>query len=111
MQIAKIENGAFVLDDYWKMFPNTSFHQSGPSLDWLDQHGCYPVSMWRDFDRKTQKLEQVEPYLDAGTVYTVQVVPLNDAELAAQAAQVAADVQEEAKRKRALAVAGIKVTT
>lgn len=87
MQIAKIEDGNITVADHREMFPNTSFPYSGPSAEWLASNGCAPVTVWKEHDRNTHKLEQVKPYLDGGVAYTVQVAPLNAEELAQRVAE------------------------
>lgn len=111
MQIAKFENNTITLGDYKLLFPDTSFHPSGPTPEFLAEHGCYPVSMWREFDRSTHKLEQVEPYLDGDTVYTVKAVPLTNEELAENDKIAKAEARREVIAIREEAVARIRVTT
>ena len=111
MLIAKIENGTVVTNNYWELFPNTSFHASGPTPEFLAEHNCYPVSMWREFDRNTHKLEQVEPYLDGDTVYTVKAVQLTNEELIDNAKQAEAEARRGVIALREEAVSRIRVTT
>lgn len=71
--IAKEENSEYIVADCCDLFPNTSFPESGPTNDWLQQNGCYPVSVYKDYDSNTQLLTPCIPYLENGIVYTVEV--------------------------------------
>lgn len=71
--IAKEENSQYIVADCCDLFPNTSFPESGPTNDWLQQNGCYPVSVYKDYDSNTQLLTPCIPYLESGIVYTVEV--------------------------------------
>ena len=88
-----IVNGQTVeqVGDYQVLFPNTSFPASGPTPEWMAENSCLPVTVWLPYDPTTQYLENVAPYRDGDTVYTVQVAPLTpemiDAMHQSQAAQ------------------------
>lgn len=95
MQIAKPENGGYVLIDVRAEFPNTSLPSSGPTPDFLAEHGYYKVSFWKDHNSATHKLQTCDPYLDGDTVRTVIAVPLSAEEIAAAEA-TAIKTKEEA---------------
>ena len=85
MLIAQIVNNIEItVADHRVLFPNTSFTDAGPTPDFMEQHGCYPVSVWRDHDQATQKLVATEPYREDGWVYTVVVEDLSEEELQAK---------------------------
>ena len=85
MLIAQIVNNVEItVADHRVLFPNTSFTDAGPTPDFMEQHGCYPVTVWRDHDQATQKLVATEPYLENGWVCTVTVEDLSDEEIQAK---------------------------
>jgi len=73
-----IVNGQTVeqVGDYQVLFPNTSFPPSGPDAEWMAENSCLPVTVWLPYDATTQYLENVAPYRDGDTVYTVVVATL-----------------------------------
>lgn len=71
--IAKEENSEYIVADCCEMFPNTSFPDTGPTEEWLQENGCYPVSVYKDYDPETQVLVPCTPYLENGIVFTVNV--------------------------------------
>lgn len=99
MQLAKVINGTVsAVGDYRSLFPQTSFSESGPSQSFLAENGCLPVSAWKQYDRNTQKLTPVAPYVDGQQVYTVRVDALTQADLDARKAQKAAEVRAQRDR-------------
>jgi hypothetical protein len=68
--------------DYREAFPNTSF-VNGPDDTFLTENGYAKVSVFRDYDSKTQKLVPAEPYFENGWVYTVEVADKTAEDLAA----------------------------
>ena len=82
MQVAIVDNGQVVeIGHYKTLFSNVSFPSSGPSDQWLSDHGAMRVSLFKDFDKQTQKLVSSDPYVENGWVYTVSVADLTDAEI------------------------------
>lgn len=105
MLIASIKNGAVVeIAEHRAMFPNTSFPVIGPSAEWLAEHNCMIVTLFKAHDRATQKLVTVEPYIEDGQVFTVQVQDKTQGELDAEqaAADAASKTANEARAKREL---------
>lgn len=95
MLIAKIE-GDLVLEvaDYRAIFPDVSFTEAGPTLEWLKENSCLPVTVWKAYNADTQVLEPCTPYIDGDTVYTVDVVDLTPEQIAEkQAAELLAKRQ------------------
>lgn len=82
MLIAKIDNPVPI--DYREVFNNTSFPPTGPSDDFLAEHGYAKVNVFRDHDRASQKLEICTPIYEAPWVYTVQVVNKTQEDFAAE---------------------------
>ena len=104
MLIAKVENGQVLeVADYRSIFPNTSFTASGPNDEFLAENGCMPVTMWRQYDQATEKLVNVDPYVEGNAVYTVAVEAKSqeeiDAETAAKTEAKAAEVRAERNEK------------
>lgn len=82
MQIARIENNNVVqLADYRELFPNTAFHSTGPSLEFLEENSCLPVSVFLTYDDQTHKLESIQPYILDNQVYTIHVIPLSEQDI------------------------------
>lgn len=66
------------------MYPNTSFPANGASDEWMADNNIKMIKKWREYDRATQKLTTVTPYLDGGKVYDVQVEALTAEEIQAK---------------------------
>ena len=111
MLIAKIENNKITIKDYRAMFPNVSFPSTGPDAQWMQDNGCMGVTVFKPHDRVTQKLVDVEPYIEDGQVFTVSVAPLSSEEIEANQAAAATAAREQAKAERQATVDAIKVTT
>jgi len=78
MQIA---NQDLIIKDHTEWFPNTSFGERGPSVEWITEAGYYVISVWKDHDSKTQKLVPAAPHLHDGMCCIVDVEPLTQEEL------------------------------
>ena len=91
--------------DHKSLFPNTSFPKSGPDVTWLATNSCAEVVTFLAFDSATQTCDGVDPYLDAGKVYTRRVTDMTSDEQAAvvTAANAAAATRNRAERDRRLA--------
>lgn len=100
MLIAKVENDQ-VLDvaDYKSMFPDTSFGTNGPDAQFMADNGCLGVTVWKPYDAATEKLVAVDPYVEDGQVFTIQVEPKTQEELDADIAN--ADAALKAARAEA----------
>jgi len=84
MLIAQILNDEITIQEHTTMFPNTSFSSQGPLLDFMEENNCLYVEISREYNASTEKLVRVDPYIENGKVYTVQVESLNADELQAQ---------------------------
>ena len=69
------------LGHYRTMFPNVSFPASGPDQHWMNQNNAKFVLSTKSFDRTTQKIESVDPYVEGDYVYNVRIVDLSDLEV------------------------------
>lgn len=64
------------------LFPQTSFPESGPNQEWLDENRCQIVKE-PIFDSTKQRLIDCSPYIDSnGIVFRHEVVDLTDQEIA-----------------------------
>ena len=78
MQLA---NSELIIKDHTEWFPNTSFGDRGPTLDWIAEQGYYVISVWKDHDQKIEKLVSTTPHLYDGMCCLVNVEPLTAEEL------------------------------
>jgi hypothetical protein len=78
MQIA---NQDLIIKDHTEWFPNTSFGERGPSVDWIKSEGYYVITVWKPYDHATEKLVPAAPHLHDGMCCLVDVEPLTQEEL------------------------------
>jgi hypothetical protein len=78
MQLA---NKDLIIKDHTEWFPNTSFGDRGPALDWVAEQGYYVITVWKPYDHKTEKLVSAAPHLYDGMCCLVDVEPLTAEEL------------------------------
>lgn len=78
MQLA---NQDLIIKDHTEWFPNTSFGDRGPTLDWIAKAGYYVITVWKPYDHSTEKLVSAAPHLYDGMCCTVNVEPLTTEEL------------------------------
>jgi hypothetical protein len=81
MQLA---NSELIIKDHTEWFPNTSFGDRGPSLDWIAEAGYYVISVWKPYDHATEKLVSAVPHLFDKMCCLVDVEPLTAEELQAR---------------------------
>ena len=81
MQLA---NQDLIIRDHTEWFPNTSFGDRGPSLDWIAEQGYYIISAWKPYDYATEKLVSAVPHLHDGMCCVVDVELLTAEELQAR---------------------------
>lgn len=79
-----IANENLIVKDHTEWFPNTSFGDRGPSLDWIAEAGYYVTSVYKPYDHATQKLVPANPHLFDGMCCLVDVEPLTEEELQAR---------------------------
>ena len=92
---------------YKDLFKNTSFPAFGPSDEFLASAGVYKVSVFRPYDRATQKLVPCDPVVEDGFAYVVAVEDKTEEEIAADVASKAAKVR--AQRDQLIAQSDWKV--
>lgn len=78
------ENTIEQTGDLSVLFPNVSFPPSGPEAEWAEENGLVPVTYWKPYDHASEKLASVEPYIEDGGVFAVEVQPLSQEEIAAR---------------------------
>jgi len=78
MQIA---NQDLIIKDHTEWFPNTSFGERGPSVEWIKSEGYYVITVWKPYDHATEKLVSAAPHLYDGMCCIVDVEPLTQEEL------------------------------
>lgn len=66
------------------LFANVSFPPSGPEAEWMEEQGIVPVTYWKPHDHATEKLVNVDPYIEDDGVFAVEVQPLTEEEIAAR---------------------------
>jgi len=64
--------------------PNTSFPANGASDQWMADNNIKMIKKWREYDRATQKLVKVDPYVEDGVVYDVRVEAMTTEEATAK---------------------------
>ena len=106
MQIAIIkDNKVESMGEHRDLFSNVSFPETGPSSEWMTENSVMPVTMSRSYDRMTQKITSVDPYIEDNVVYLHKIESLTDSEkTAAQTEannQTAASNREERNRRLA----------
>lgn len=80
---------------YRDAFPSVTFPVSGPSNEFLAEHGAYKVSLFKSHDRTTQKLVSCNPYIEDGFAYTVTVENKTAEELQADVNAKAAQMRSQ----------------
>ena len=81
MQIAIIkDNKVESMGEHRELFSKVSFPTSGPSSDWMTANSVMPVTMSRSYDMMTQKISNVDPYIESGVVYLHKIEALTDSE-------------------------------
>ena len=106
MQIAIIKDNAVeTMGEHRELFSNVSFPATGPSSDWMSENSVMPLIRYHSYNILTEKLVDVNPYIESGVVYLTKVEALTDSEkTAAQTARDNATTeQNRAERNRRLA--------
>ena len=86
MRLARLNGDTVVeVSDIKTLFPNVSFPSLGPDATWLLDNSCAKVGTL-SCDSATQTIQNSDPYLLDGVVYTRRVTDLTSAELDAEAA-------------------------
>jgi hypothetical protein len=65
------------------LYPTTTFPASGPSQEFLASENLQEIQLRKAYNPSTEKLAQVQPYLEGGVVYGVSVLALTQEELTA----------------------------
>lgn len=101
MDIAIIQDGQVVeIGHYKKLFPATAFPTTGPDESFMEANSALGVTVWKPYDKSTQKLITVEPYIEDNQVFTVDVVEKTEEDISQDTLNTANDVR--AKRNQLL---------
>lgn len=85
MFVAKVIDGQIAdTGKLAEMYPNTSFPANGASDQWMAANSIQVVKGYRDYDKATQKLTKVDPYVEDGVVYDVKVESMTTEEATAK---------------------------
>jgi len=76
-----LANQDLIIKDHTEWFPNTSFGDRGPTLDWIADQGYYVITVWKPYNHATEKLVPATPHLYEGMCCTVDVEPKTEQEL------------------------------
>jgi hypothetical protein len=76
-----LANQDLIIKDHTEWFPNTSFGDRGPTLDWIADQGYYVITVWKPYNHATEKLVPATPHLYEGMCCTVDVEPKSEQEL------------------------------
>jgi hypothetical protein len=76
-----LANQDLIIKDHTEWFPNTSFGDRGPTLDWIADQGYYVITVWKPYNHATEKLVPATPHLYEGMCCTVEVAALTEEEL------------------------------
>lgn len=76
-----LANQDLIIKDHTEWFPNTSFGDRGPTLDWIADQGYYVITVWKPYNHATEKLVPATPHLYEGMCCTVNVEPKTEQEL------------------------------
>ena len=76
-----LANQDLIIKDHTEWFPNTSFGDRGPTLDWIADQGYYVITVWKPYNHATEKLVPATPHLYKGMCCTVDVEPKTEQEL------------------------------
>ena len=84
MIYARVINGViYDMAPLSDLYPTTTFPASGPGQEFLASENLQEIQLRKAYNPNTEKLVQVQPYLESGVVYAVSVVSLTQEELTA----------------------------
>ena len=98
MQIAIIkDNQVERMGEHRELFKNVAFPKSGPPADWMTENSVMVVAVNRSYDRMTEKISKVDPYIEDNVVYLHKIESLTDSEKTA--AQTKVDNQTASRNR------------
>ena len=84
MQIAIIKDNAVeTMGEHKELFPNVGFPGGQPTDSWMSANSVMPLIRYHSYNILTEKLVDVDPYIESGVVYLSKVEALTDSEKAA----------------------------
>lgn len=95
MQLA---NQDLIIKNHTEWFPNTSFGDRGPTLDWIADQGYYVITVWKPYNHATEKLVPATPHLYEGMCCTVDVEPKTEQELKERVSNEWAVIRQQRNR-------------
>jgi len=100
MYYAKQTEQGFHITVLKVLFPETSFPETGPDLDWLANSGVYPVEEYLYFDAEQYKRNAIEPELQDGLVYTAELILLTEDEKLLRKSENISQLASRAREQR-----------
>ena len=84
MQIAIIKDNAVeTMGEHKELFPNVGFPGGQPTDSWMSENSVMPLIRYHSYNILTEKLVDVDPYIENGVVYLSKAEALTDSEKAA----------------------------
>jgi len=93
-----LANQDLIIKDHTEWFPNTSFGDRGPTLDWIADQGYYVITVWKPYNHATEKLVPATPHLYEGMCCTVDVEPKTEQELKERIKNEWTDIRQQRNR-------------
>ena len=101
MELAIVENNFIkTLGNSFELFPNVSFSSSGIDVEFMASNSVLPVQRWEAFDKSTEKLDTVEPYITGDKVLTYIKRLKTEAELQEDALKLKTAKESEVRGQR-----------
>ena len=79
----------------FELFPNTSFPKSGPTASFISANNLVEITEWLPTTEPSQKLTNVDVYLDSGKCYSVKVESTTTEEIAQLTSAKWSEVRED----------------
>jgi len=95
MKIGKEVNGTILVKHWKEWFTNISFPNGVPSDDFIASRGYKKVSLYKDYDRSSQKLVPADLYIEGDFIYAVKVESKTSDDIAADTAALASSKRNQ----------------
>lgn len=96
MLIAKVQDGTVLeVGEHKAMFISNVFPDSGPTAEWMTEHSCMHVNLFKPHDRLTEVIEPCAPYIEGDWVYKIQVRNMTNEEIEAQKASAMSQLRAQ----------------
>ena len=101
MQIAIIKDNAVeTMGEHKELFPNVGFPGGLPTDSWMSENSVMPLIRYHSYDVLTEKLVDVDPYIESGVVYLTKTEALTDSEKTARQQAKTDKAAEEGRAER-----------